>query len=38
MDVNTMKALRMPVFSALFAALIVVGAYLRIPIGPVPIG
>ena len=32
-----MKALRMPVFSALFAALIVVGAYLRIPIGPVPI-
>ena len=32
-----MNALRMPVFAALFAALIVVGAYLRIPIGPVPV-
>ena len=32
-----MNALRMPVFTALFAALIVVGAYLKIPIGPVPV-
>ena len=32
-----MNSLRKTVFTALFAALIVVGAYLRIPIGPVPV-
>jgi biotin transport system substrate-specific component len=32
-----MHSLRASVFSALFTALIVVGAYLRIPVGPVPI-
>ena len=32
-----MKTLRMSVFSALFSALIIVGAYLKIPVGPVPI-
>jgi biotin transport system substrate-specific component len=32
-----MKNLRMSVFAALFTALIIVGAYLKIPIGPVPI-
>ena len=32
-----MNSLRLSVFSALFSALIVVGAYLKIPLGPVPI-
>jgi biotin transport system substrate-specific component len=32
-----MHSLRLSVFSALFTSLIVVGAYLKIPIGPVPI-
>ena len=32
-----MKNLRSSVFSALFTSLIVVGAYLKIPVGPVPI-
>ncbi len=32
-----MHSLRLSVFSALFTALIVVGAYLKIPLGPVPI-
>ncbi len=32
-----MKNLRLSVFSALFTALIIVGAYLKIPVGPVPI-
>jgi biotin transport system substrate-specific component len=32
-----MHSLRLSVFSALFTALMVVGAYLKIPLGPVPI-
>ena len=32
-----MNSLRLSVFAALFTALIVVGAYLKIPVGPVPI-
>jgi biotin transport system substrate-specific component len=34
---NTSQNLRMTVYASLFAALISVGAYLSIPIGPVPI-
>ena len=34
---NTADQLRMPVFASLLAALMAVGAYLAIPIGPVPI-
>ncbi len=36
-NMNISKDLRMTVYSALFAALIAAGAYLVIPIGPVPI-
>lgn len=32
-----MHTLRLSVFSALFTALIIVGAYLKIPVGPVPL-
>ena len=32
-----MNTLRMTIFSALFTALIIVGAYLKIPFGPIPL-
>ncbi|UCG09513.1 MAG: biotin transporter BioY, partial [Desulfobacterales bacterium] len=36
-DKNSANRLRMTVYAALFAALTAAGAYLFIPIGPVPI-